>query len=232
MAHTFTGKTPTKPSGQRQKVNLPRTPPYYLKWHPLRWQCIEGEWLPQLGRLVMEPGIGGVDSRGNTQLAEVAAARRGWTIIPWEVIPDTYLQVVEGTRGPVYLSRFLEVKQIGTRAILKTDKEGWLDFLRMLMDEGIITPPDPDVLEFLTDVQRKRYERILGEIRNNPARKARLAPEQEKLAGMEAGIVEEAEIQAEAAPAPKPKKRRTRKAAAKKRPAKRSSKASTTGGAS
>ena len=51
--------------------------------HPYRWQWLEetSEWLPLLGKLKVDPGVGGVQEGGGTDLAVAHHTRKGWQMI-------------------------------------------------------------------------------------------------------------------------------------------------------
>tara|TARA_Y100001973_G_C5160252_1_gene313127 strand:+ start:816 stop:1274 length:459 start_codon:yes stop_codon:yes gene_type:complete len=120
---------------------------------------MDGELLPNLGRLTGEPGIGGVDKYGDTAAAEISYARRGWKKIPWDVVEGGYLRKYDGRTGAVHLSIWEHPKQIANRTIIKLDKEGYKTFLRGLIDAGVIDPPDPDLLDGMAENLRSTIVR-------------------------------------------------------------------------
>jgi len=180
------GRIPQLPQASRQLINLPASPSFFLKWHPARWYMANGRLLPCLGKLVIEPGINGVDARGGHTIAKAEADRRGWTIIPWEVIPDGYVRAYDVRGGVAHMTRWERPKAIGNRAIIKTDEKGYHAFLQHLLDEGIVPPPDPDIVDAMSDVQRSRISRNLKRAKTDDGAAARLEADRARLAELEA----------------------------------------------
>lgn len=186
-AITSAGTVPAKPREKQVLLNLPAQPPWEYMHHPARWMYVPstGEVLPDLGKLKHIPGVSGVDKNGSTVLARVSAERRGWTVLPWDILGDPYIRRHEGKHGPVHLPRWLQPKQIGSRC--HTDPsaeqmETYYQFLRDLMEAGHIPPPDETVLEGMVDLQRTRHERILQRIGDqHPQKVAREAAKLEEL---------------------------------------------------
>lgn len=192
-------------------------PPFLYKWHPNRWAVIDGEWLPVLGQLRVEAGVANVDRTGNTAPAEADAARRGWRVIPNEIIEGGYLRRHRCARGYFYTSRWEQPRhQNGKPVRSRIDREGYKAFLRYLVASGVVAPPDDDILDMMTDKQRRRVNALLGD--ESAKGKHKLAKEQKRLAEMEtAEIAQPAKAEAppvkgeDEAPAPAPKKRTTRR---------------------
>lgn len=153
------GQSPTMPNTQRPRLNLPSCARFWFLHHPARWQVMDGELLPNLGRMSGEPGIGGVDKFGDTAAAEISHARRGWKKIPWDVIEGGYLRRYDGRGGDVHMSIWEQPKQIANRTIIKLDREGYKEFLRSLIAAGVIDPPDPDLLDGMAEVLRSKIAR-------------------------------------------------------------------------
>ena len=165
MAHTFSdtgtiaGRSPELPTTQRTRLNLPARSRWWFKHHPARWVVMEGEILPLLGKLSGEPGVNGTDKSGDTAGAEINATRRGWKMIPWNVIEGGYIRVFDGRKGPIHLSKWEHPKQIANRTIIKSDMEGYKAFLRKLVTDGIIAPPDPDIIEAMAEAIRSSNDK-------------------------------------------------------------------------
>ena len=164
MAFSFTdqGTTGTIPAPIRAvapKLNLAPSAPFFLKWHPQRWELNGGELLPKLGRLAVEPGVNGVDKHGDPSLAFVSAEQRGWKILPWDVIADGYVRVHQGNFGAVHLTKWQQPRQIGNRCILKHDADGYRQFLREMLAAGIIDPPDPDLIDAMIEEKQGKLDR-------------------------------------------------------------------------
>ena len=156
------GQAPTMPNTQRPRLNLPSSARWWFIHHPARWQVMDGELLPRLGRLSGEPGVGGVDKHGDTAGAEISYARRGWKKIPWELVEGGYLRRYDGRGGDIHLSIWEHPKQIANRTIVKTDREGFKAFLRGLISSGFIEPADPDLLEGMAESLRASIVRAPG----------------------------------------------------------------------
>jgi hypothetical protein len=157
MAHNFQnmngggmiGSSPTMPATQRQILSHPASSRWWYKHHPARWYVNGDQLLPLLAKLVGEPGVNGVSKNGDIAPAQIAATRKGWTIIPWTVIDGGYVRVFQGKSGPVHLSIFEQPKMVANRTIIKQDQAAYRQFLLMLLDTGVIDPIDPDILEGL-----------------------------------------------------------------------------------
>ena len=57
MAHDFgAGRQPRSLSARGADTRLPHKPKpnFFFKHHPYRWELVDDEWLPQLGRLPQE----------------------------------------------------------------------------------------------------------------------------------------------------------------------------------
>ena len=163
MAHEFSGGGGRQPDpilAITPALNLAPVAPYLYKFHPERWTLIDGELLPCLAKLTIEPGINGVDKNGDPTGAKVAAEQKGWQILPWDCIDGGYLRVHTGTYGPVHLSRWERPKSIGNRVIIKRDDDGYKAFLRGLIARAVISPPDPDLIESMIEAQRSRISKI------------------------------------------------------------------------
>lgn len=196
MAHDFststTGIAPSTPKPPAASANrLPHraTPKFYLRSHPLRWQLIDGEFLPLLGTLKEDLGTGGCDKDGNIDEAQIMSAARGWSLIPWDAVDGGYIRAWPAQGGEYHCLRWETPRWIGDRVLeSKVDTDGYNAFLREMIAEGYIPAPDPDVLEQVhLDQQRKEVDRLAKESHKPgvmPAYKASKA----KLEAMEKAI--------------------------------------------
>ena len=185
------GRVPQPPRAMKRALNLPTTAPWWYKFHPARWMVVDGEVLPILGKLKGDPGVAGTNSYGDTTLAKAYSDRRGWMVIPWDVLgdeDDPYIRVHDVRGGVAYLSKWQRPKQIGNRVVTVVDEAGYLDFLRLLMSRGIVPPPDPDLLDALTDIQRARMERVRAQAAERPSKLPAAEREAARLAETEAAI--------------------------------------------
>jgi hypothetical protein len=119
----------------------------------------DGEWLPDLGQMVAIPGLNRVDKNGDTALTEVHLAKKGITVIPWDVEPGGYCIQYAGSSGPVFLSKWETPKLVAGQVRMSADVEGYRAFCRRLVAEGIVKIPDPDFITVIIE----RQERIVSE---------------------------------------------------------------------
>src|SRR5690606_29896195 len=119
-------------------------PRFVFVHHPMRWQYIDGEWLPLLRRKVLDVGVGRVDSRGDDTLMRVSELRAGCVIIePHQVPPGTpdgtYLAAYRCRDGMHYCSAWETPVWSGTVPLgYEVDHEGRRAYLRWLVAEGIV----------------------------------------------------------------------------------------------
>lgn len=176
MAHDF-GASP-QPGHAGPQPFIPQTPAaaapvlphgprpaFYLRHHPLRWMLVDGEWLPQLGHLKVDLGVGGVDKSGNMDEAVIMSDKGGWQILPWDVLGDPYIRAWPCAGGLHHCTKWETPRAVGGRILPPdVDEKGYRDFLRQLLAQGVIAPPDPSVLEAtLIDSQRKRVDNLRGQ---------------------------------------------------------------------
>lgn len=183
---SFAGRAASLPSAQQVRLNHDPIPAWWYMAHPSRWYCVGGEWLPQLGKLSSRPGQANVKQDGDTSLAETLARKEGWQILPWDVIEGGYVQVFDGVRGPVHLSRWEMPRQVGAQLVMLSDEEGYRSFLRYLLAEGIVAQPDPVVLDVLIERQTQRVNNNANRL-HEPLIKARHDADASLLEQMHAG---------------------------------------------
>ena len=155
----FAAQPATRPQGMATLLNLPNNAAWWYTHHPGHWQCVEGEWLPDLGQMVSIPGLNRVDKNGDTALAEVHLAKKGMTVIPWEVEPGGYCVQYAGANGPVFLSKWEKPTLVAGQTRMTVDTEGYRAFLRRLVAENVIKVPDPDFIQVIIE----RQERVVSE---------------------------------------------------------------------
>lgn len=197
----FAGRAAALPTTHQARINHDPVPAWWYTAHPSRWYCVQGEWLPLLGRLSSRPGQANVKPDGDTSLAESLLRKEGWTILPWDVIEGGYVQVFDGVRGPVHLSRWETPRQVGAQLVILSDEEGYRSFLRHLLAEGIVAPPDPVVLDVLMERQAQRVNNNANRL-HEPTIKARHEADAKLLEEMKAG-----RAKLDAAPAPTRRRR-------------------------
>lgn len=154
------GRAPIRrTSGPARLLNEAPRADFTYKHHPARWHEVDGELLPVLSRMSHARGVNNVDHHGDTTRAEVNARKGGWTLIPPEACPSSmtpdgiagYVRVFDGRAGPIHVSAWEQPRSIGSRVTWISDEEGYRAWLRHLMAEGYIAPPDPAIVDVLRD---------------------------------------------------------------------------------
>lgn len=179
---------PTLPDSVAKRLPHTANQSFYYIHKPLRWQCIDGEWLPLLSKLQLSPGVNGVDAQGGAQHALVNLDSKDGKKIPWNATQDgrSYLVAYPCKNGKYHCSRWERPRALGHRSVAsETDTEGWIAWLRWLVAEGHVSPPDPAALEILTDVQRDKLQRIKTAVQRHPDLAPRVAAEEKRLADMQ-----------------------------------------------
>jgi hypothetical protein len=146
--------------GGEQPAQVVPPPAFLFKYHPRRWQVLLGEVVPMLGRTSLRNGCNGVEVRrdGSFDLTNAKADSRsqGWTDIPWDVDgPGTaYIQEIQGG----WYTQFEKLYPGATSP--DTDTEGYVAWLRSLVDRKIIPEPPLSVLDKLRTTYAKRRNTI------------------------------------------------------------------------
>lgn len=170
--------------GALSVLNEPARPDFTLTHHPARWQEMDGELLPLLGRMSHARGVNNVDHFGDTTRAEVNLSKKGWTLIPPEACPAAvspdgipgYVRVFDGRVGPIHVTAWERPRALGSRVVWDRDEQGYRQWLRHLMTEGFIAPPDSTVVDYLREQLMSKRERKAAAADLNPY--ARQAVEQ------------------------------------------------------
>lgn len=206
-AGAATGSAPRRRRAANKVVNLPPSPDFRLKFHPARWEFTDGQWLPQLGKLKLEPGIGGIDGRMNEGTARENARQIGWQIIDQDAIGEEYVVRYEVRGGFAHIAKWCTVKHMpgNMPASVKPDTAAFNAWRRSLIDRGIIPDIDEDVKAGFIEMKAAEVERLRNRAEHDPIVADRLAAHEAHLAAMRGE-----------APKPKPKPRRRRKKAAPK----------------
>lgn len=146
-------------------------PAFLLFHHPRRWQLdADGQPIPALAKMAIEPGIGGVDARGNYSIARAQREQAGETMIV-EVAaratdtPDGqpgYVRRTLTAAGPYFHSAWERINVVdGEGRLEQLDPAGYRRWLRALVERGVI----PDVSERTVTRLRETLERSLtGEV--------------------------------------------------------------------
>ena len=151
-----------------------REPRFLFKWHPHRWMFAGKEWLPLLGKLVIDPGCDGVTEGGGTDLAVAGNMRRGWTIIQHSdprlgEYQDYMVAVPHAAGGNSYLDPFQKISVEAGRMFTEPASEDYYAFLRHLVASGIVAPMSPNILKIKIHDEQKKVERLQGAVSLNPS---------------------------------------------------------------
>ena len=182
----FSGQAAARPAAMRDLLPMTASGPWWFMHHPARWLLVGDEWLPALGKLTAEPGINRVDKDGNTDLAEVAKRKQGWTIIPWEIEAGGYCIAWDGTNGKVHLSKWETPQMMAGQVRVRSDESGYWDFCRRLVNEGHVSLPDPAFIDVIIERQAGHVETLRSSAPTHPASALVLPHEEAKLATMQA----------------------------------------------
>jgi hypothetical protein len=178
------GRAAERPGSMREQLPTNASPPFWYMHHPARWQLVEGEWLPQLSEMRSDPGVNRVDKDGNTDQAELAYRRKGWTIIPWDLEPGGYCIAFEGHRGPVHMSKWEKPSVFAGQLTIKSDSAGYWAFCRRLLADGVIARPDERFIDIIISDQARKVDDLRGRAVTQPAIVTTLNIEEERLAVM------------------------------------------------
>ena len=151
-----------KTSGLNDKPNAP----FYLSHHPEQWDLVvtDGvpEFLPKFAKLKEEPGINGVrqtKTGPDSGLARVYAQDNGKTVLPWSLGYLTRYPTKSG--GFRYVIKWNTPKTVAGRVLWQLDTEGYNNFRRGLMVEGILEAPDPDLIDILIEQEQRNIDRLV-----------------------------------------------------------------------
>jgi len=182
----FEGRPASRPQAMRELVRLEPSPTFWYMHHPAKWTYRAGEWLPMLSTLRADPGVANVDKDGNTDAAEVAKRREGWTVIPWEAEAGGYCIAYEGVAGPVHMSKWERPKVVAGQTRIESDEEGYWDFCRRLVVDGYIELPDADFIDLQIERQEKKVGEWAEKAPSSPYHRDALAVEEALLENMRA----------------------------------------------
>lgn len=158
-------------SGRDALPPLQSAPPFLLQHHPHQWHLVlsgeRPELLPALSPLVLEPGVGNVDEYGDPSAAITDARRRGWVAISQDACkasdtPDGkpgYVRRLRVRGGWHHHMPWVSWRLLAGRAVLERDEKGYHAWLRRLVADGTIAPPDPAVLERMLHDAEARLRR-------------------------------------------------------------------------
>lgn len=155
----------------KQNTGLPVYPnkPFWYMHHPNTcWEFVQFKkrwlFLPTFRRLWEWAGVNNVRlvPRGGTDstMARVKMMDNGFEILDLEMGYQTRYLTRSG--GYYYASIWETPKVMGNKVIWNQDSDGYNEWREGLMADGVITPPDMDILDFFVDIQEKRVSRNEG----------------------------------------------------------------------
>lgn len=143
--------------------------PFWYMHHPNTcWEFTQHKerwlFLPTFRRLFEIAGVNGVRMipRGgsDSQMARVKMMDNGFEILDWDLGYQTRHITKNG--GWYYTSIWEEPKVVANRVVWKRFEEDYNDWRESLIEDGVLNPPDLDILGFFVDMQEKRVERNEG----------------------------------------------------------------------
>ena len=232
----FFGELVDTSQSEAQQRLLPRierrtTPKFMLMIHPDRWSWDDeaSEWLPEFGRLKLDPGVGGVGLKldGKTVEAGPAISHRteqGWIIIRngspqlADVLPGgQYLKAINARGGKAYTAVWELAYEVNGEVEWETDA-GLLRKIRQHLKAEVLNG-EPPVRWKRAQVrlQRRRVQRLHERHAGRPEHptiKSMLTLESERLEAWEADLAKQEDG------APKGKSKSKSKKPAKREPMK------------
>ena len=151
-----------------ENQGLPIRPnhPYWLMHHPETcWEFVQhdNKWmfLPSFRRLFEMAGCNGVRMipRGgcDSQVARVQMMDDGFEVLDMELGYQARYKTTSG--GYFYIDIWSAPKVIGKRVIWKFDQSAFNDWRYSLLEDGVLNPPDTDILDLFVEKQEKRVQR-------------------------------------------------------------------------
>ena len=188
---------------QQESPDSPKLPartksvaPFMYMYHPHRWQYVvdTGEWLPLLGKLKLDPGVGGGNDSRGTDLAVAQRTRQGWQIIrPSDERLGKFRWYVQKIpkqgKGSVHCDVTESVEVVGGRAFWNEGGEAGRKFLRYIIETGIVPPINDRIRKLKIEQQRQVVDRLSSAVASSPHNQvliARLDQANAMLLGMEA----------------------------------------------
>ena len=165
---------------------LPRSN-FYLMHNPEGWEPVQRddggwEWLPVLKKLLIKPGVNGVRSTrsgSDDSQARIGFQDRGWTILNRDL---GYITRYPCRKGYTYYLTWDKPIKAGRRVVIRHDEEGYNDFRRSLVIEGLIPKPVPEILTAILQSHQKVIDRNAKDI-HIPAVKAKIEETQDLIDG-------------------------------------------------
>lgn len=152
------------------KVNLPkirRTAPFRFTHHPTQWDIAElsnGKlcWFPILGKQQVDPGVNGVDERGDDLHSRDWHGKNGIVIlnIPYR----EYIVEIDTVSGISFREKWEKIHVSGGKQIIQYDRAGYQQFVFSLIERGLLAhEPEPPVAAILLQEWQQKLDRAYGE---------------------------------------------------------------------
>lgn len=161
---TWTGATRNE---HVQKVNNRGNAPFFLSHHPFQWELVQTaddvfEWLPTFSKINEMAGVNGVQhtpSGVDSTVTRMKMSDKGHTILEREF---GYVTRYPSKQGGFYYAMKWDVpKIIGNKTFWKHDEQGYNEWRKLLISEGIIERPEIEIIELkLNDIDRKIDRRL------------------------------------------------------------------------
>jgi hypothetical protein len=160
----------TKRDAENRVRDLPRGN-FMLAYHPDEWQLdARGRLIPTVVHLSKEVGHGAVAADGDFTPAEIEYKRRGYQLIPHDILGDIdYVALYRNRKGKkVHRSIFQEPYDTANGVTEWTfDQEAWDRFISLLRKRNFIKAPRPKIVEGLLRQTEEAYD---GLLRREPSR--------------------------------------------------------------
>ena len=163
MTQPWTGRSQAEAGG------LPLSPntPYWLMHHQETcWEFVQHDkhwkFLPSFRRLFELPGCNGVKMlpRGggaDSAMARITMMDNGFQILDMDLGYQQRFKTKSG--GYFYIDIWSTPRVIGKRTLWKFDKKEYNDWRQSLLDDGVISLPDIDILGLIIDAKSQRVDR-------------------------------------------------------------------------
>jgi len=166
---TFTPKSWT---GATQNEHIPKVgnrgnAPFYLSHHPFQWELVKTdddvfEWLPTFSKINEMAGVNGVQQTPNgvdSTITRMKMSDKGHQVLEREF---GYVARYPSRHGGFYYTMKWDVpKMIGNKTFWNHDEQGYNEWRKLLISEGVIDRPETEIIEMkLTEVDRKIERRL------------------------------------------------------------------------
>ena len=164
----------------KRRLNTHANHPFFLTHYPTSWDFVQngktGEWLPHFSELKEAPGINGVQQNKHgvdSKYARVHYSDLGFVILDYK--EHDYLMRYPALGGFYYVLKWAVPKQVGKKVFWSLNEEEFNAWRRGLVEEGIIEPPHPEIIELKIDncvqkINRAIKNQHIPEVKNQIAK--------------------------------------------------------------